>query len=122
MALPVAEGANVTFRAAVCPGGTVVFALTPLALKPGPVAITLLMIAFALPVFVKTTPSELVPPTSTLPKSRIVVLAVSPGTEAMALPLVEIASGELGASLISEIAPVTFPAEVGANTTLKVVF
>jgi hypothetical protein len=36
------------------------------------------------------------------------------------VPLVEITSGELGASLASETVPVTLPAEVGANTTLKV--
>jgi hypothetical protein len=120
--LPVAEGANVTFRAAVCPGGTVVFALTPLTLKPGPVVVTLLMTAFALPVFVKSTPSELVLPTSTLPKSRLPVLGFSSGADETALPLVEIARGELGASLTSEIAPVTFPTEVGANTTLNVAF
>jgi hypothetical protein len=119
---PVADGANVTFNAAVCPGGTVVFAPTPLALKPGPVASTLLMVAFAFPVFVSVTPSELVLPTNTLAKSKLPVLALSSGADVTPLPLVEIASGELGASLTSEIDPVTLPAELGMNTTLKVVF
>jgi hypothetical protein len=120
--LPVADGANVTLRAAVCPGGTVVFAPTPLAVKPVPVASTLLMMAFAFPVFVSVTPSELVLPTRTLPKSKLAVLALRPGADVTALPLVEIASGELGASLTSEIDPVALPAELGVNTTLKVVF
>src|SRR5260370_10112185 len=40
----------------------------------------------------------------------------------MPLPLLEIASGVLGAMLTSEIEPVTFPADVGANTTLNVAF
>jgi hypothetical protein len=121
VALPVADGANVTFNAAVCPGATVVFAPAPLALKPGPVTNTLLIIAFAFPAFVKTTPSELVLPVNTLPKSRLPTLAVSIGADVSALPLVEIANGELGASLAREIDPVTFPAELGANTMLNVV-
>lgn len=122
VALPAAAGANVTFTAAVCPGGTVVFAATPLALKPGPAVSTLLMIAFAFPVFVSTIPSDPVLPIRTLPKSKVLVLALSAGADATALPLIEIASGELGASLTKEIEPVTFPAELGVNTILKVVF
>ena len=121
VALPVAEGANVTFNAAVCPGGTAVFALIPVALKPGPVTSTLPIIAFTFPVFVKNTPSELVLPVNTLPKSKFPTLAVSTGADVNALPLVEIASGELGASLAREMDPVTFPAELGVNTILKVV-
>ena len=120
-ALPVADGENVTFKAAVCPAGTVVFAPMPVALKPGPVTTTLLITAFAFPVFVTTTPSELVLPTSTLPKSKFPTLALSTGAKVTALPLVEITSGELGASLASEIDPVTFPVELGANTILNVV-
>jgi hypothetical protein len=121
VALPVADGANVTFKAAVCPGATVVFAPAPLALKPAPVTSTPLIIAFAFPVFVKTTPSELVLPVNTLPKSKFPTLAVSNGADVSAVPLVEIASGELGASLTREMDPVTFPAELGANTMLNVV-
>lgn len=121
VALPVAAGANVTFNAAVCPGGTVVFALTPVAPKPGPVTSTLLIIAFAFPVFVKTTPSELVFPINTLPKSKFPTLAVNTGADDNALPLAEIASGELGALLAREMDPVTLPVELGVNTTLKVV-
>jgi hypothetical protein len=121
VAAPVAEGANVTFKAAVCPGGTVVFAPAPLALKPGPVTCTPLITAFAFPVLVSTNPSELVLPTSTLPKSNVPTLALSTGADVTALPFVEIASGEFGASLTREIDPVALPAELGANTMLKVV-
>jgi hypothetical protein len=38
------------------------------------------------------------------------------------VPLKEIVRGEFGALLTSETEPVTLPAEVGAKTTLKVVF
>jgi hypothetical protein len=78
--------------------------------------------AFAFPVLVTVTPSELLLPTNTLPKSKLPVLARNPGAEITPLPVAEIASGELGALLSSEMEPVTFPAELGANTTLKVVF
>lgn len=119
---PVVEGANVTFSAAVCPGGTVVPEPRPLDPKPVPVTSTLLTMAFAFPVLVTVTPSELLLPTNTLPKSKLPVLALNPGAEITPLPVAEIASGELGALLSSEMEPVTFPTELGANTTLKVVF
>jgi hypothetical protein len=120
--LPVAEGENVTFSAAVCPGAKMVFAPAPLALNPVPVTVTLEIVTFALPAFVSVTLCELLLPTNTLPKSRLFGLAVSSAVAVVALPLAEITSGELGASLASETDPVTFPAEVGANTTLNVVF
>lgn len=121
-ALPAADGANVTFSVAVCPGATVVLAPTPEALKPEPLTITLLIVAFAFPVFVSVRPSELLLPTATLPKLKLVVLALNPGADATAVPLVEIATGELPALLTSEIEPLTVPAEVGVNTMLKAVF
>jgi hypothetical protein len=121
-ALPVPVGANVTFSAAVCPGANTVLAPAPLALNPAPVTTTLEIVRLALPAFVSVTPCELLLPTTTLPKSRLLALALSSGVDAMAVPLAEITRGELGASLASETEPVAFPAEVGANTTLNVVF
>jgi hypothetical protein len=118
--LPVTDGANITFNTAVCPGVTVVLTPAPLAVNPAPVTRTLEIVTFAFPVFVSVTPSELLLPTNTLPKSRLLVLALSDGVDAMPLPLVAIANGVLGALLASEIEPVTFPADVGANTTLNV--
>jgi hypothetical protein len=120
--LPVADGENVTFSAAVCPGANIVFVPAPLALNPVPVTTTLEIVTFALPAFVSVTPWELLVPSTTLPKSRLVALEVSSGVAVVALPLAEITRGELGALLVSEIDPVTFPAEVGENTTLKAVF
>lgn len=120
-ALPVPVGENVTFSAAVCPGASIVLAPAPLALNPAPVTATLEIVRFALPAFVSVTPCELLLPTTTLPKSRLLALALNSGVEATAEPLAEITNGELAASLASETEPVTFPAEVGANTTLNVV-
>jgi hypothetical protein len=120
--LPVSDGANTTLSAAVCPGANVVFAPAPLTLNPAPVTTTLEIVMLAFPEFFNTIPSELLLPTSTLPKSRLFALELSNRDDATALPLVEIASGELGALLLKEIEPVTFPAALGANTTLNVAF
>ena len=119
-ALPVPVGVNVTFSAAVCPGASTVLAPAPFALNPAPVTATLEIVRFALPAFVSVTPCELLLPTTTLPKSRLLALALKSGVDAMAVPLAEITKGELAASLASETEPVTVPAEVGANTTLNV--
>jgi hypothetical protein len=120
--LPVAVGANVAFSVAVCPGTNVVLAPAPLTLNPAPLTITLEIITFAFPLFVSVAPSELLLPTTTLPKSKLLVLEVSSAVAAVELPLVEITSGELGALLVSKIDPVTFPAELGVNITLNVAF
>jgi hypothetical protein len=55
-----------------------------------------------------------------LPKSRLLVFAVSEAVDAMPLPLAEIDNGEFGASLANAIEPDAFPAEPGVNTTLNV--
>jgi hypothetical protein len=55
----------------------VVLVLTPLELKPAPVALTLEMVTFAFPVFVRVTLSELVVPGFTSPKLKLVGLAPS---------------------------------------------
>lgn len=121
-ALPSADGANVTFSAAVFPGANVVLAPAPVTLNTAPVTSTLEIVTFVVPVFVSVTPRELLFPTGTLPKSRLVVLELSTVVDAIALPLTEIASGELEALFVSAIEPDTSPAELGANTTLNVAF
>ena len=95
--------------------------VTPLALKPAPETVTLEMVTFEFPVLVRLALSELLLPTFTLPKLRLVGFAVSTKVAVTPVPLKGIISGELGALLTSETAPVTLPAEVGANATLKVV-
>ena len=122
MALPVAGARNVTFSAAVWPGVRIVFAPTPLALNPEPVTPTLEIVRFALPAFVKITPSELLEPAMTLPKSRVLTLETNRGVEATAEPVAEITSGELGALLVSETEPAALPATLGEKTTLNVLY
>src|SRR5882672_2341305 len=58
--LPVAEGANVTFIVADCPGPRMLPAETLLELKPVPEAVTLETVTFAVPVFLSTTGSVLI--------------------------------------------------------------
>jgi len=75
--LPVEVGAKVTFKAAVCPGARTVAEDTLLALKPAPVVLTLEMVRFELPEFVRVTPRVLVALVSMLPKLKLVGLALS---------------------------------------------
>lgn len=120
VAVPMADGANVTFKAAVCPGINIVLAPAPLTLNPEPATSTLETVTLAFPAFIRVTPSEAVLPIKTLPKSRLLALELSKAVAASAVPLAEITSGELGALLTSEIEPVAFPAKLGVNIMLNV--
>ena len=94
--------------------------VTPLALKPAPVTVTLEMLTFEFPVLVRLALSELLPLRFTLPKLRLVGFAVSRNVAVTPVPLRAIVSGEPGALLTSETAPLTLPAAVGVKTTLNV--
>jgi len=98
----------------------VVPALTPLGLKPAPVALTPEMVTFVFPLFVSTTLSELVVPSFTLPKLKLVGLAPSTRLVATPVPPKGIVSGELGALLTSATDPDTPPELDGVKTTLNV--
>ncbi len=102
-------------------GVRVVPALTPLALKPVPVTVTLETVTLEFPVFVSVALKELLPATFTFPKLRLVGFAPSRKVAATPVPLSGIASGEPGALLTKEIEPVTLPAVVGAKAALNVV-
>ena len=121
VAAPAEDGANVTFSATVCPGVNTVFAAAPLTRKPVPATTTLDSVTFTFPLFLRVTPADAELPTKTLAKSKWLVLELSMGVAADAVPLAEIINGDPGALLRSEIDPAMFPAEVGANTTLNVV-
>ena len=96
--------------------------VTPLTLNPAPVTVTLEMVIFEFPLFVSVAFKELVPPTFTFPNPTLVGFAPSSKVGATPIPLRGMAKGELGALLTSEAEPVTLPVEVGANTTLNVLF
>jgi len=75
--LPVAAGAKVTFKVAVCPGVRIVPADTPLALKPAPEMLTFEIVTLELPELVSVTARVLLAPVFTLPKLKLVGLALS---------------------------------------------
>ena len=112
-------GANVTCRVAVWFGVRLVPA-TPLALKPVPEAVALEIVTFEFPVLVSVTFSELLLPSFTLLKFKLVGFALNRCVDAWPVPLSEIVIGEFGALLVSEIDPVTLPLLVGLNTALNV--
>jgi hypothetical protein len=92
----------------------------PLTVKPAPEIFVEVMVTFALPVFVKVAGKLLVLPTFTLPKLKLETLNVKSSVPATPVPLRPIIYGEFGASLDSEIEPVTAPAPVGVKTALNV--
>jgi hypothetical protein len=114
-------GVNLTVSAAVCPAPIVCPADTPDELNPAPVALTVPIITVELPLFVSVTGCELLLPIATLPKIKLVELALSDIVDETPVPESGIAVGELAALLNSVIEPETEPAPVGANATLKVV-
>jgi len=75
--LPVAAGANVTFKMAVWPGGRIVPVGTPLTLKPAPEMLTFEMVILEVPAFLSVTFCVLLLDTVTPLKLNEVVLAFS---------------------------------------------
>jgi hypothetical protein len=75
--LPAAEGANVTFRGTDWLGVRVVPTERPVALNPVPETDTLETVTFEFPLFVSVALNELVFPTFTFPKLRLLGLAPS---------------------------------------------
>jgi hypothetical protein len=75
--LPADVGSKLAFKVAVCPGARTVPENKPLALKPVPEVLTLEIVTLELPEFVTVT--AIVPPesTSTLPKLRLIGLALN---------------------------------------------
>jgi hypothetical protein len=120
VAFPAAVGANATFSVIDWLGARIVPGAMPLALNPEPATVTVEIVTFELPLFISVAPKELLFPTFTLPKFKLVGFAPSSKVEATPVPLKEIASGEPGALLTSESEPVALPPEVGANTTFNV--
>ncbi len=66
--LPVVVGANCTLRVLDCPGGRVSGKVSPLMVKPAPVALACAMVKLAVPELVKVRFCRPVLPTSTLPR------------------------------------------------------
>ena len=77
LTLPIAAGAKVAFKIAVCPGVKISPVDMPLVLKPGPEILTLETIMLELPVLLNVTARVLLLPTLTLLKFKVDALAVS---------------------------------------------
>jgi hypothetical protein len=119
--LPAVVGENATVSDALCPAVSVMGVTIPDAVKPAPVTVTWEMVTLLFPALAKVIVFELlVVPTSTLPKLKLVVLAVSWSVCAVPLPDKAIVAGELLALLRTETLPVTAPATVGENATVNV--
>ncbi len=89
-------------------------------LKPVPAAFMAEMVSFAFPLFVRVMLSELVVPSFTFPKLKLVGFAPSSTLAATPVPPNAIASGELGALLTSVTDPETPPEVDGVKTVLNV--
>jgi hypothetical protein len=113
-------GVNVIPSVAVCPAPIICPAVTPDALNPAPVALTVPIVTVELPLFVSVTLCALLLPTPTLPKATLDVLAPRSIVDATPVPDSGMARGEPAASLTNDTDPVTAPALAGANATLNV--
>jgi len=109
-------GVNFTVKVAACPGASVKGVVMPLTVNVAPLRPTDEMLRFAVPVFVTVRVLVLVVAVVTLPKARLLGLAVSVPTAAV-VPLPDTATvvGEFVALLTKLIDPFAVPDVVGAN-------
>jgi hypothetical protein len=117
---PAVVGAKVTLRVTDCPGVSVMPPDTPLALKPVPFVVTLEIKMFEFPLFVTDVDSELLLPSLTLPKERLVGLAASDSVCAAPVPERPIVSVD-GVPFVARVMlPVTDEEDDGVNSALNV--
>jgi hypothetical protein len=117
---PAVVGANVTVRVTDCPAVSTVPLETPLSLNPAPVTVTPEIVMFEFPLFVNVVVSELLLPSATFPKDKLVGLAPSDKVAAAPVPDRLMTSGEGVPFVVSVMLPVTAVAEDGVKTALKV--
>jgi len=117
---PPEVGANVTVKVAACPGVSIMPLETPLALNPAPLVVTLEIVTFEFPVFLIDVVSELLLPSFTLPKERLVGLAPSDSVCAAPVPERPIVSVD-GVPFVARVMlPVTEEEDDGVNCALNV--
>jgi hypothetical protein len=118
VALPAAVGVNVTLKVALWPAARVTGAEMPLIVKPVPLIATWERVTLVPPVFVTDSDSELLFPTSTLPKLRLVGLDdKAPGVTPV--PLTGMVKVGLEAFEVMVMLPLAAAAALGAKLTLK---
>jgi hypothetical protein len=120
LTLPVTLGANTTFNSAVCPAAIVVPVIPLVTLNP--VAATLIseIVKLEFPVFFTATCNVLDPPTTSLPKFRLVVPSEIVRVALAPVPLSAIVYVAFVALLLIVTLPVTLPETAGLNPTVKV--
>lgn len=119
---PADVGAKVTVNTTDCPAVSVCVDVTPPALKPAPDTVTCEIVTLEFPTFVSVTFCELVLPTVTLLKFRLVGFAVTWSVAITPVPVRGMVIGEFGALFVRVMLPLAVPVELGANAALKVAF
>jgi hypothetical protein len=115
---PALAGANLTLKVAVCPLVTVAGKVGPVKLNPLPEAEALEIVTLEPPVFETVTAFDWLFPIVTVPKFTLLGLEVrDPAANPVAARLMF--RGEFASDVIANC-PLTAPAVVGANLTLKV--
>lgn len=115
VATPAVVGANWAVNVAVAPAAMVWPALIPVALKPGPVALTWLTVMVVVPLFVNTIGCVLLVPTTTLLKLKLPGLGVKVPLAVTALPVIVKVCCEPGALSVKTTVPTTPVVDVGVN-------
>lgn len=118
-ATPVVVGANCAVNDVPCPAPKTNGVASPLMLNPTPLALPPEIVTLVLPLFVSVTVCGLELPTTTLLKAMLPGFAINVEFAATPLPANVSVCGELGALSVNTMFPVTPPATVGANCTLK---
>ena len=113
VAAPLTVGANCTLKDRLCPLVNVVGKDSPLIPKPFPATVARLIVRLEFPPFVSFTLCVPLCPSSTFPNVNVDGEIVKP--DCVPVPVKEIASGELEASLTIVRLPLIAPADVGAN-------
>jgi hypothetical protein len=113
VAAPADVGANCVLKERLCPAVKVVGKESPLIPKPVPATVARLIVRLELPLFVSLTLCVPLCPTTTFPNVNADGVIAIP--VCVPVPVMEITSGELVASLTIVKLPVTAPADVGAN-------
>ncbi len=109
---PAVVGANCALKETLCPAVNVVGKESPLIPNPVPSTVAMLIVRLEFPLFVSLTLCVPVCPTITFPKLSVEGEIAKP--VCVPVPVKEIASGELEASLRIVRLPFTAPADVGA--------
>jgi hypothetical protein len=118
---PAVVGAKVTVTVTAWFGVSVSPDVTPLTVKPAPLTFTPEIVTLELPVLVSDTLCELLLPSFTLPKLKLVPLRLSVRVAATPVPLSAIESVGFEALLVIDTEPVALPAVDGEKLTEKVV-